>query len=278
MGYKIIVDSSANLQALPGVAEFGSVPLKIIAGDREFVDDRDLDVEQMVESLKTYKGKSGTACPGVADWLEAFGDAEGILCITITSNLSGSWNSARLAKEDYESQYPDRQVHVIDTLSTGGEMQLLARKAQELLETGMAFGDMCCQAEAYLQKTGLMFSLESLWNLANNGRVSPVTAKLAGVLGIRVVGKASDQGTLEPMDKCRGERKALQTLLSRMQEQGYRGGRMVIDHCMNETAALQLKGLVAQVFPNADIVIGQTGGLCSFYAEQGGMIIGYEKG
>lgn len=278
MGYKIIVDSSANLQALPGPAEFASVPLKIIAGDQEFVDDRDLDVAQMVESLKAYKGKSGTACPGVADWLEAFGDAEGILCITITSNLSGSWNSARLAKEDYESQYPDRQVHVIDSLSTGGEMQLLARKAQELLETGMAFEDACRQTEEYLQKTGLMFSLESLRNLANNGRVSPVTAKLAGVLGIRVVGKASDQGTLEPMDKCRGERKALQTLLSRMKEQGYRGGRMVIDHCMNETAALQLKGLVTQAFPNADIAVGQTRGLCSFYAEQGGMIIGYEKG
>lgn len=278
MGYKIIVDSSANLQALPGVAEFASVPLKIIAGSQEFVDDRDLDVAQMVESLKTYKGKSGTACPGVADWLEAFGDAEGILCITITSNLSGSWNSARLAKEDYESQYPDRQVYVIDSLSTGGEMQLLARKAQELLEAGMAFADVCRQAEAYLQKTGLMFSLESLRNLANNGRVSPVTAKLAGVLGIRVVGKASDQGTLEPMDKCRGERKALQTLLSRMKEQGYRGGRMIIDHCMNETAALQLKELVVQAFPNADIAMGQTRGLCSFYAEQGGMIIGYEKG
>lgn len=278
MGYKIIVDSSANLQALPGPAEFASVPLKIIAGNREFVDDRNLDVKQMVESLKTYKGKSGTACPGVADWLAAFGDAEGVLCITITSNLSGSWNSARLAKEDYESQYPGRQVHVIDTLSTGGEMQLLARKAQELLETGMAFGDVCRQAEAYLQKTGLMFSLESLRNLANNGRVSPVTAKLAGVLGIRVVGKASDQGTLEPMDKCRGERKALQTLLSRMKEQGYRGGRMVIDHCMNETAALQLKGMVTQAFPGADIAVGQTRGLCSFYAEQGGMIIGYEKG
>lgn len=278
MGYKIIVDSSANLQVLPGPAEFASVPLKIIAGDREFVDDRDLDVEQMVESLRTYKGKSGTACPGVADWLEAFGDAEGILCITITSNLSGSWNAARLAKEDYESQYPDRQVFVIDTLSTGGEMQLLARKAQELLGTGIAFGDVCRHTEAYLQKTGLMFSLESLRNLANNGRVSPVTAKLAGVLGIRVVGKASDRGTLEPTDKCRGERKALQTLLSRMKEQGYQGGRMVIDHCMNETAALQLKGLVTQDFPNADIAVGQTRGLCSFYAEQGGMIIGYEKG
>lgn len=278
MGYKIIVDSSANLQALPETEEFASVPLKIIAGDREFVDDRELDVAKMVEFLKAYKGKSGTACPGVADWLEAFGDAEGVLCITITSNLSGSWNAARLAKEDYESQYPDRQVFVIDTLSTAGEMQLLARKARELLETGVAFADACRQTEEYLQKTGLMFSLESLRNLANNGRVSPVTAKLAGVLGIRVVGKASDVGTLEQTDKCRGEKKALSTLLSRMTEQGYRGGRMVIDHCMNEPAALQMKALVTETFPGADITVGKTGGLCSFYAEQGGLLIGFEKG
>lgn len=277
MSYKIIVDSSANSQALPETAEFASVPLKIIAGDREFVDDRELDVAKMVEFLKAYKGKSGTACPGVADWLEAFGDAEGVLCITITSNLSGSWNAARLAKEDYESKYPDRQVFVIDTLSTAGEMQLLARKAQELLEEGVAFGEACRQTEAYLQKTGLMFSLESLRNLANNGRVSPVTAKLAGVLGIRVVGKASNVGTLEQTDKCRGEKKALSTLLSRMTEQGYRGGRMVIDHCMNEPAALQLKAMVTEAFPNADITVGKTGGLCSFYAEQGGLLIGFEK-
>lgn len=277
MGYKIIVDSSANMQSLPETEVFASVPLKIIAGDREFVDDRELDVADMVAFLGAYKGKSGTACPGVADWLEAFGDAEGVLCITITSNLSGSWNAARLAKEDYESKYPDRQVFVIDTLSTAGEMQLLARKARELLEEGMAFGEACRQTEAYLQKTGLMFSLESLRNLANNGRVSPVTAKLAGVLGIRVVGKASRVGTLEQTDKCRGEKKALSTLLSRMTEQGYRGGRMVIDHCMNEPAALQLKALVTETFPGADITVGTTGGLCSFYAEQGGLLIGFEK-
>ena len=277
MCYKIIVDSSANVQTMPGPAAFASVPLKIIVGSQEFVDDKSLDIGQMVESLKAYKGKSSTACPGVADWLEAFGDAQGVLCITITSNLSGSWNAARLAKEDYESRYPDSKVFVIDTLSTGGEMQLLARKAQELLESGMEFGEACRQTEAYLQKTGLMFSLESLRNLANNGRVSPVTAKLAGVLGIRVVGKASSQGTLEPTDKCRGEKKALQTLLSRMIEQGYRGGRMVIDHCMNETAATQLKDLVTNAYPGADVAVGQTRGLCSFYAEQGGMIIGFEK-
>jgi len=277
MDYKIIVDSSANMQMLPETETFASVPLKIIAGDREFVDDRKLDIVEMVEYLKTYKGKSGTACPGVADWLEAFGDAERILCITITSNLSGSWNSARLAKEDYESQYPDRHVHVIDSLSTAGEMQLLARKMQQLMKSGATFADACRQTEEYQQKTGLMFSLESLRNLANNGRVSPVTAKIAGVLGIRVVGKASYVGTLEQMDKCRGEKKALATLLARMTELGYGGGAMVIDHCMNENAALQLMDLVKEAFPEAQITVGKASGLCSFYAEQGGLLVGFEK-
>ena len=227
--------------------------------------------------MKAYKGKSGTACPGVADWLEAFGDADGVLCITITSNLSGSWNAARLAKEDYESQYPDRKVFVIDSLSTAGEMQLLARKAKALLDEGMDFEEACQKTEQYLQKTGLLFSLESLRNLANNGRVSPVTAKIAGVLGIRVVGKASDVGTLEQLDKCRGEKKALATLLARMTELGYRGGMVIIDHCMNENAALQLKKMVEEAFPEAQITIGKASGLCSFYAEQGGLLIGFEK-
>ena len=94
MNYKIIADSSANLQD----GTFVSVPLKIITGDREFVDDASLDIPQMAAYLSSYKGKTSTACPGVQDYLAAFGNAELVFCYTITSNLSGSYNAARLAK------------------------------------------------------------------------------------------------------------------------------------------------------------------------------------
>lgn len=277
MQYKIVADSSADLRSLSSGTAFAMVPLKIIADKVEFVDDETLDVGQMIAFLSEYKGRSGSACPGVADYLEAFGEAERIFCFTITSNLSGSYNAARLAKEDYETAHPDRKVFVVDSLSAGAEIRLLAEKAEEMILAGAAFEAICDELTAYGQRTGLMFSLESLKNLANNGRVNPVVAKIAGVLGIRAVGRASAQGTLELLDKCRGEKKALQKILERMTEQGYAGGKVLIHHCRNLPAAEALQHMIREAFQNASVGIGETYGLCSFYAEQGGLLVGYEK-
>lgn len=213
MNYKIVSDSGANLCEADSDAAFSCVPLKINTDEREFVDNSDLEVQEMVSYLSGYKGKSGTACPGISEWLDAFGDADSVFCFTITSTLSGSCNAARLAKEDYEAMYPDRHVYVVDSLSAGPEMKILIEKLQELIGQGKEYETICRELAEYQQHTGLMFSLESLRNLANNGRVSPVVAKVAGVLGIRVVGRASVRGDLDPMDKC-----ALTTAAMRRQQ------------------------------------------------------------
>ena len=141
----------------------------------------------------------------------------------------------------------------------------------------MAFDDICQAIETYKQQTGLVFMLESLKNFAANGRVSPAVAKIAGVLGIHVMGIASAVGTLEQKAKCRGEKKCIQALWKQIKELGYRGGKVRIDHCFNENAAKQLKELIRMEFKHADIRIGTTKGLCSFYAEQGGLLIGFES-
>ncbi len=277
MAFKIVADSSVNLKKISSDIPFEKVPLTIAAGEREFVDDSSLDVNEMVTFLKGHKGKSGTACPSVAAYLDAFGDADEIFCVTITSNLSGSCNAARLAKEDYEAQHPGRRVYVIDSLSAGAELTLLVEKLQEIIEQGKDFITICEGIAGYQEKTGLLFSLESLKNLANNGRVSPLVARLAGTLGICVVGKASDVGTLEPLSKCRGEKKALSTLYKHMKELGYAGGKVRIDHCENASAAEMLKGLILQEYATANVEVDVTGGLCSFYAELGGLLVGFEK-
>ena len=116
MKYKIVSDSAADLLAIDQ-APFASVPLHIIIGSREFIDDEAVDLAQMEEALSAHKGRSSTACPGVDDWLRAFGDADAVFCVTITSALSGSYNSAMSARQQYEERYPGRQVHVIDSLS-----------------------------------------------------------------------------------------------------------------------------------------------------------------
>ena len=271
---KIVVDSSANMADCHWVS---SVPLKIITDEKEYMDNAELNTAAMVWDLKTYTGKSSTACPSPQDWMEAFGDSPYVFCIAITSNLSGSCNAANIAKADYEQEFPDRKVCVIDSLSTGGEMELIAEKIREWMEADFSFEEISEKIKDYQQHTGLMFMLESMQNLANNGRVNKIVAKAAGILGIRAVGKASDVGTLEPMDKCRGEKKAIAALADHMVALGYEGGKMRISHCLNPAAAESLKETIVSAFPGADVLIRPTGGLCSFYAEKGGMIIGFEK-
>ena len=273
---KIVSDSSSDVVSLEGVS-FASAPLKIITTDQEYVDDEKLDVTQMVDDLLKYKGKSSTSCPNTEDWIRSFGDAEEVFCVTITSTLSGSYNSACIAKEMYEKAHPNRKVFVLDTLSTGPEMKLIIDKIQSLILEGKTFEDICDAITHYRQSTGLFFMLESMKNLANNGRVSPIVAKIAGTLGIRLVGKASEQGDLQPLNKCIGEKKALDTIVTHLKNLGSKIKKINIAHCLNEKAAISLKERILKEFEKVKVEIYKCKGLCSFYAEKGGLLIGYEK-
>ena len=275
MQYKIVADSSSNIRSLDGV-DFQNVPLKIITKDKEYTDDESLDLEGMAADLKAYKGTSGTSCPNVYDWMSAFGEAENVFAVAITSNLSGSCNAARQAAEQYMEENPGRKVCVLDSLSAGPELRLIAEKVRDLIAQGLSFEEIEKTVRAYMQHTHLLFTLLSLNNLARNGRVSPAVAKLAGVLGIVIVGKASDVGTLQQMHKCRGEKRAIDTLYKEMKGHGYDGGRVCIGHNFNLEGAKALENVIRAEYPQADIFIEQSMGLCLFYAEEGGLMVGYE--
>ena len=275
MDYKIVMDSAGDLLEMEQ-AEFANVPLKILAGDREFVDDATTDVAEMVEYMRTYVGKSSTACPSAGEYLEAFGDAEDVYCVTITSGLSGSYNAACIAAQTYLEQHPQRRVHVFDSLTAGPEMTLVAEKIRELVHQKLPFDKIVSMVEEYNLKTQLAFSLESLHNLAQNGRVPVAVAKIAGMLSIRLVGKASDEGTLQPTGKARGDQKVPGELLKQLLSMGYKGGRVRIHHCYNLPSAQRLKDAILEKFPQASIIIQKTNALCSFYAEKGGMLVGFE--
>jgi len=273
---KIVADSSADVLELKHTA-FSAAPLKIITAEREFVDDAALDVSAMVAWFDSYKGKSKTSCPNTSDWLDAFGDAIEVYCVTLTSGLSGSYNAACAAKQLYESEHPGRRVCVVDSLSAGPELTLIVEKLEQDLAQGLSFDEICREIEAYKQKTGLTFMLESLKNFAANGRVSPAVAKIAGVLGIRIVGKASDKGTLEPTNKCRGTERSLAAILTHLKENGLSKGKVRIAHCMNESAAQKLKTMILNQMEQAEVKIHLCRGLCSYYAEKGGLLVGFEK-
>lgn len=276
MKIKIVTDSAANMYSMEGV-DFESVPLKIITNEKEYVDTADLDVQRMVDELSIYKGRSGTACPGVGDWLAAFEGYDVIYCVTIISTLSGSYNAAMTAKQQYEEENPGKKVFVLDSYSAGPEMKLHVEKLRDLVLAGKEYQAICSEIREYKEKhTSLVFSLESLHNLANNGRVSPAIAKIASLVGLRMVGDVSEEGQLHPTDKCRGEKKNIAGILRNMKRLGYHGGKLLIDHCYNEKASAAIKELILQEFPKAQVIISKTGALCSFYAEKGGLMIGFE--
>ena len=275
MNYRIVSDSSSNLFTLSG-ADYTTVPLKIVAGEKEWVDNAEMDLQDMVDTLKKYKGKSGSSCPNVQEWLDAFEGAENILAMTISSQLSGSYSAAKNAAEEYMAEHPGTNVFVLDTKSAGPEMKLLLNKFKELMDSGLEFNAACEALKAYHANTHILFCLQSMNNLARTGRVSVVAATFASILGIRAVGDAQ-HGQITPVHKPRGQKKATEIIIKMMEERGLEAGKKVqIDHCFGLENAQMLKDAVLKHFPGVEVSIGHTTGLCSFYAEAGGLMIALE--
>lgn len=277
MKSKIVVDSAANLYQMEGI-DFACAPIKVVTEEQEYPDDGRLDAVQVAETLRSYKGRSSTSCPNVGDWLAAYQGADQVFAITITGTLSGSYNAALLAAQDYQQENPEAKVYVLDSLSAGPELQLLAERLRALFDADTPFEEICVQMEEYKQHTHLLFSLESLNNLARNGRVSPAVAAVARMLGIRVVGTASLSGELEVLVKTRGEHGALERIVLEMKARGFVDGPVRILHCSNPAAATRLKNMITTVFEGAEVQIMPCGVLCSYYAELGGLMIGFEDG
>ena len=271
---RIVTDSSADLWEVGGITPV-QAPLKIHTDKKEYVDDATLDVSAMNAELARYKGKSGTACPSMGDFLAAFGEAKYIFCVTMTAKLSATHDVALSAARAYQEEHPDRRVCVIDSRNTGPGIKLLCERIVALLHEGLAFDEICERVGAYREENELLFLLESLNNLANNGRVSRTVALIAGLLGVRMLGRAVE-GQIKPVAKPRGEKKALDATFAEMERLGYQGGRLRISHNENEAAAHALAQRVRAKYPEADVEYYPARALCSFYAERGGIILGFE--
>jgi len=276
MTYKIVADSSCNVLVMED-PHFASVPMKVRAA-KEYIDNTQLDLLAMVEELREHKGTSGSACPSVGEWLDAFGGADMVFCTTMSKGLSGSYNAACEAARIYMEENPGKQAFVFNTLTAGPQQAFLNEKLLELAAQGLDFETIKEKAIAYHNNTHILFCLESMMNLARNGRTSMAVAKIAGMLGIRVCGDVQ-AGMITPVHKPRGAKKATETLVEMMKERGfYDGAQLRIAHCFGENQAKALADAVLAQFPNTRVTMEPTTALCSFYAEAGGLMIGFEGG
>lgn len=274
--FRVIADSSCDLHADPG-SNLYIAPMAIITEQKQYRDDETLDVAAMLSDLAEYDGRTTTACPSVGAWLDAMKGAREMIVITITSHLSGAYNSALAAKELYIQNHPDAKIAVVDSLTTGPELRLLAEKAMELSKAGVSIEEAEVQLLDYSKNhTRLFFTLQSLHNMAQNGRVSKIVAAAVGVLGIRIVATASTEGELEPLHKARGDKRALDEVIRLLKEAGYAGGRLRIAHVQSEKIAETYADAIRQAFPTAEIQIAPSTALCSFYAEKNGILLGVE--
>lgn len=272
---KLIADSSSDRPVIAG-ADVQYVPLVVSTDHDHFVDDDTLDVNRMLATLASHKGRSYTACPSVDAWLTAFEGGDEIYAVTITSGLSGSYNAAMAARELYLQEHPGVNIAVFDSLSTGPALLLILEKLHQLTRQGLPFAQVEAQTREYMHRLRLLFSLQSLHNMAQNGRVHKVAAAAVGMLGIRIVGTASPEGTLQQLSKCRGDRKALPELLEQMRQAGYNGGKVRITHVNNPTLADSFLGQLKAAWPETDASIAPSSGLCSYYAESGAIMVGFE--
>ena len=275
MKRKIVADSSCDMWELNGV-DFAVAPMTISTDNKHYVDNQELDVHLMSEELAKYKGVSHTACPSVGSWLDCYEGFDEIFVITLTGAMSGTYNSAMTAKGIYEEENENVKVHVFDSLSTGPEMRLLIEKLKEMIDEDLPFEEIVEKGQDYLNHTRLFFALKSLHNFAMNGRVSKAVASAIGVLNISIFATASEEGTIQQISKCRGEKKVVKSMIEHLENAGYHGGKVRISHADNLKLAHNVRDKILELYPNADIIVYPMGGLCTYYAEKGGLLVGCE--
>ena len=279
MEWKIVVDTACDFREIPNKAEnvtYERVPFSLQIEDKVFVDTLDLDIDKMMEEMYASSEPARSACPSPEAYLAAYRGAKNVIVLTLTGGMSGSYNSAIIGEKMLKEENEDVNIHIIDTLSAGGENDLYLLKINELIKEGLSFDEVVSEMRKYQKNSKLIFVLEKVDNLVKNGRLNKLAAAVVGLLNMRMVGEASDEGTLHLLHKVRGEKKAVSTVVDEMIKAGYKGGRVVVTHRNNEDICKKIQDKLREKFSNIEFMIVPTSGICSFYGEEGGMLLGYE--
>ena len=279
MSWKIVVDTACDFREIPNKAEnvvYERVPFTLQIEDKIYIDTLDMDIDEMMKAMYASSEPAKSACPSPDSFLSAYRGAENIIVLTLTGGLSGSYTSAIVAQKMLKEEDENVNIHVINTLSAGGQNDLFLLKINELIKEGLSFDQVVARMNEYQKNTKLIFALEKVDNLVKNGRLSKLAAAVVGLLNMRMVGEASKEGTLHLLHKVRGEKKAVAAVVDEMIKAGYKGGRAVITHRNNENICKKIEEKLSEKFSNIEFISVPTSGICSFYGEEGGMLLGYE--
>ena len=277
MSYLILCDSGTDFtNELKENKAVIKIPLTLRLGEEDFVDDDNLDSLYFLSKMKEYPDTPKSACPSPEDYMKHFDKADEIYIITLSSQLSASYNSAKIAIDMYGEEGGRNKVHLIDSLSASATQTLLADKIVELKKAGFTFEDTVNKIEEFKMKTNTVFVLETLENLRKNGRLTGLKAFIAEALNIKPVMTTDGKGRIIKADQARGINKACSILAEMVIKHAEENGskEMVISHCACPERAEKLKAMIEEKhkFDRIDIVM--TGGIATLYAAEGGIVIG----
>lgn len=283
MSWALISDSSCNLRDWQPSAPdtiYRFAPLKIRVGEQEYVDDLSLDVDAFNEVIFNEKKASSSCCPSVGEWAELFRLTDKTICMPISCAVSGSYNAAATARDMVLAVEPHRQIHLVDSRGTGAKLDLIFVLFDRYLKNNpnLSFEDACAYFEQLERHTQLLFNLCNYDNLAKSGRLPKAAGLIANKLNIRLLGTATEKGEIKVLGPIRGEKKMFKKILATLEEAGFTGGDFVINHVNNLAGAEALADHIIMRWPDSNPIILPCSGLCSYYAEMNGMIIGFGWG
>lgn len=276
MRYKIIGDSCLDLtKEMRKDPCYSMIPLTLMVGERHFVDDETFDQKEFIKAVKEYPECPKSACPSPEMFKEAYCcEEENVFVITLSAALSGSYNSAVLARSLYEEEHGKKNILVLDSKSASSGQLNIAMYIRELCDQGLEFDEICERAAAYRDRMNTYFVLESLDTLKKNGRLTGLQAFFATKLNIKPV-MGADNGTIIKLDQARGIQKALQRMAEiAVKEAGTtKDKRLVIAHCNAPERAQFMKEKLCSMADFKEVVITDTCGVSTVYANDGGVIL-----
>ena len=275
--WNIVTDSSCDtldFETSWNDITYVSVPFIISSGGTDFVDDDTMDVPAMMAALKGDKDPK-TSCPSPASWHGFFARPGNVLAFTISSELSGSYQSACTARQMVLEEQPDKKIAIFNSRATGPTLILMIRMATRLIEEGLVFDSVVERLKRFTEEIKIVYALNSFDNLVRNGRMSRLTGFMAHRLGFWGIGIASPEGRIVIKSKVRGTARAVAQLVDDIKERLPGVQEVAISHCLNPDTANELKAAVLAAFRNVRVDLFQMKGLDSFYAERNGIIMSY---
>lgn len=277
MKYKIVIDSCGELLDKWKTDEkFESVPLTLTVGNEDIVDDESFNQAEFLEKVAKCPECPKSSCPSPEKYRQAFDcDAEHVYAVTLSVNLSGSYNSAILGRNLLLEDNPEKKVHVFNSCSASAGETLIAMKIEECEEAGMDFEQTVKTVEEYIQSQNIYFVLENLETLRKNGRLSNIKAFVASALKIKPVMNGTSEGTIAQLDQARGINKALIKMVDYVVENAKDSENKVlaITHCNCASRAEIVKEEILKRIEVKDVVVLDTAGVSSMYANDGGIIV-----